>query len=61
HGLNMTRLESRPIPENPFSYIFFVDFLGSIAAENVRHCLAEMSRSTQFIKILGSYPVGRRE
>ncbi|HEY9842026.1 MAG: prephenate dehydratase [Candidatus Sericytochromatia bacterium] len=59
HGLNMTRLESRPIPENPFAYIFFVDFLGSIADENVRHCLAEMSRSTQYIKILGSYPVGK--
>lgn len=59
HGLNMTRLESRPIPENPFAYIFFTDFLGSINDENVRHCLAEMSRSTQFIKILGSYPIAR--
>lgn len=60
HGLNLTRLESRPIPENPFAYIFFTDFLGSIRDQNVRDCLAEMSRSTQLIKILGSYPLGRR-
>lgn len=59
HGLNMTRLESRPIPENPFVYIFFVDFLGAVGDDNVRNCLTEMSRNTQYIKILGSYPVGQ--
>ncbi|PKL77588.1 MAG: hypothetical protein CVV27_05035 [Candidatus Melainabacteria bacterium HGW-Melainabacteria-1] len=60
HGLNMTRLESRPIPENPFAYMFFVDFIGALHEPQVRQCLAEMSRSTQFIKILGSYPLGAR-
>jgi prephenate dehydratase len=57
HGLNLTRLESRPIPENPFAYVFFVDFLGAPMMEDVRDCLTEMSRSAQFIKILGSYPL----
>lgn len=56
HGLNLTRLESRPIPENPFAYIFFVDFLGAPDQEDVRDCLAAMSLSAQFIKILGAYP-----
>ncbi|MGV3525002.1 MAG: prephenate dehydratase [Candidatus Sericytochromatia bacterium] len=60
HDLNLSRLESRPIPENPFAYIFFVDFLGALRDENVRHCLTAMSRSTQYIKILGSYPVAAR-
>lgn len=59
HGLNMTRLESRPIPENPFAYMFFVDFMGSLGDQNVRDCLTEMSRNTQYIKILGSYPASK--
>ncbi|MDC1175509.1 prephenate dehydratase domain-containing protein, partial [Bacteriovoracaceae bacterium] len=28
--LNLTKLESRPIPENPFEYYFFVDLLAGI-------------------------------
>ncbi len=60
HGLNMTRLESRPIPENPFAYIFFVDFIGSLKDQNVQACLAQLSRSTQFIKLLGSYPQAQK-
>jgi prephenate dehydratase len=58
HGLNLTRLESRPIPENPFAYTFFVDFLGTPDQPGVRECLAGISRSAQRIKILGSYPQG---
>lgn len=56
YGINLTRLESRPVPDNPFVYTFFVDFVGSPEAEHVRECLAAMSRSTNVIKILGAYP-----
>lgn len=59
HGINLTRLESRPIPENPFEYVFYVDFIGSTAQENVRQCLAGMSQHISLIKILGSYPVAQ--
>jgi prephenate dehydratase len=56
HGLNLTKIESRPIPENPFMYTFFVDFLGSIHDENVKDCLIKLKKSTNSIKIFGSYP-----
>lgn len=56
HQINMTRLESRPVADNPFAYTFFVDFLGIPEEEKVRKCLMAMSQHTLRIKILGSYP-----
>lgn len=56
HGINLTRLESRPVADNPFAYTFFVDFLGAPEEEQVRDCLTAMSQHTLRIKILGSYP-----
>ncbi|WP_127714767.1 prephenate dehydratase [Halobacteriovorax sp. HLS] len=59
HGLNLTKIESRPIPENPFMYTFFVDFLGSIHDQNVQDCLIKLKENTKSIKIFGSYPQGK--
>lgn len=59
HGLNLTKIESRPIPENPFMYTFFVDFLGSIHDRNVKDCLLSLKENTKSIKIFGSYPQGK--
>lgn len=60
NGINMTKLESRPIPENPWEYVFYVDFIGGIDDENVNLALNEMETTATFIKILGSYPKGRK-
>lgn len=56
HNINLTKLESRPIPTDPFHYTFFVDFIGSSQDKQVLACLKEMKKDTQYIKILGSYP-----
>lgn len=56
--LNLTKLESRPVPENPFMYIFFVDFIGSLKEVNVMECLKELENHATDIKIIGSYPSG---
>ncbi|MCB9062655.1 MAG: prephenate dehydratase [Halobacteriovoraceae bacterium] len=56
HNINLTKLESRPIIENPFEYIFFVDFSSSIDDKNVKDCLNELEKDAKDIKILGSYP-----
>ena len=58
NGLNMSKLESRPIIENPWEYVFFVDFEGGIEDENVKLALSEMGATSIFIKVLGSYPKG---
>ncbi|MBI4422246.1 MAG: prephenate dehydratase [Elusimicrobia bacterium] len=58
HGINLTRLESRPIPENPFAYVFLVDLLGGLEDAAVRGALDELRREAGQLKVLGSYPLG---
>ena len=57
HDINLTKLESRPVQQNPFKYTFFTDFVGSIADENIINCLEELKEDADPIKILGSYPL----
>ncbi len=55
-GINLTKLESRPILGNPWEEMFYLDFSGSVAEERVQRALDELTRSTRFLKVLGSYP-----
>lgn len=57
HGykLNLTKLESRPRPNTPWEYLFYVDFEGNLADDTVQRALREMSSHTSFLKVLGSY------
>lgn len=59
HGVNMTKLESRPVPENPFVYTFFVDLEGSPDSSSMQACMQDLKKEAQTIKILGSYPIGK--
>jgi len=56
HGLNLTKLESRPRPGRPFEYLFYVDFEGNVVEPNVQKALDEISGLTKSLKIFGSYP-----
>lgn len=58
NNVNLTKLESRPIPENPWEYVFYADFEGGTDDRNVMISLGEMKASSSFIKVLGSYPKG---
>ncbi len=56
HGLNLTKLESRPRPNAPWEYLFYVDFEGNLADPAVEQALRELAGRTSFLKVLGSYP-----
>jgi chorismate mutase/prephenate dehydratase len=56
HGLNLTKLGSRPRPGRPFEYLFYVDFDGNVADANVQRALDEIAGLTLSLKIFGSYP-----
>lgn len=54
-GINLTRIESRPIRTNPGNYAFFLDFEGSDEDEEVARVLAKTGESVEMFKFLGCY------
>jgi len=56
YGLNMTLIQSRPVPSKSFEYRFFVDFQGHIEDEKVKKSLEKIKEECLDFKILGSYP-----
>lgn len=54
-GLNMMKLESRPIPGRSWEYRFFVDFTGDLVAYGMDSILREMSQCAATLRILGNY------
>lgn len=55
-GLNLTFIQSRPMPGNPFEYVFFVDFEGHVHDSHVSGALERMRPYCFRLRILGSYP-----
>ncbi|HON39650.1 MAG: prephenate dehydratase [Desulfomonilia bacterium] len=58
-GVNLTKIESRPSRKDPWEYIFFIDFQGSLKDNNVEKAMEELRRYTRDVTVLGSYPEGR--
>ncbi len=54
--VNMTKLESRPRRDKPWSYLFYVDIDGHIDEPHVAAALTGLMRKAAFVKFLGSYP-----
>ncbi|MDR2981161.1 MAG: prephenate dehydratase [Puniceicoccales bacterium] len=56
HGLNLTRIESRPSRRKAWEYLFFIDFVGHWEDAKVQAAVTELRDSCDFVKWLGSYP-----
>jgi chorismate mutase / prephenate dehydratase len=56
HGVNMTRIESRPSRRRKWDYVFFVDLDGHAEDEPVRKALEEVKANASLFKVLGAYP-----
>ncbi len=54
-GLSLTKLESRPIPNAPFTYRFYVDVLGHAASAPFLAVLGELAPLTTELRVLGTY------
>ena len=55
NGVNMRMIESRPIPDKPFEYRFFVDIEGNLSHAPVHKALAGIQAEASSMKILGNY------
>jgi prephenate dehydratase len=55
-GINLTKIESRPMRERLGHYMFFVDLEGSLADEVVCEALAGLRARCEQVRVFGSYP-----
>jgi chorismate mutase/prephenate dehydratase len=56
HGLNLSKIESRPSRRRPWEYVFFIDIDGHQRDARVAGAIEEVGRSCSALKVLGSYP-----
>lgn len=55
NGLNMTKIESRPIMDRNWEYRFFVDFEGNLSDSAVKNALRGLESEAQNLRIHGNY------
>ncbi len=55
-NLNLTFIESFPIPERVNEYVFFIELAGHQDNANVAAAIATLSKRSQRVDVLGSYP-----
>ena len=55
HGLNLTKIESRPIFGKSFEYLFYLDFTGNIKDKAVLNLMCALSDELEEFSFLGNY------
>lgn len=55
NNLNMSKIESRPMPGRSWEYRFFVDFEGNLNDSAVKNALRGITEEAANVKILGNY------
>lgn len=58
YGINMTKIESRPVKDRPGDYRFFIEADCDIASDDVQEMLSSIRRHTLECKIIGAYNRG---
>jgi chorismate mutase/prephenate dehydratase len=56
HGINLTRIESRPSQRRKWDYVFFIDIEGHVDDPNVAAALEGLKAQASLYRVLGSYP-----
>lgn len=57
YGINMTKLESRPIMGNPWEEMFYVDLESHLDSHEMQQAINELTKITRHLKVLGCYPI----
>ena len=55
HGINLLKIESRPIHGSPWEYQFFLD-VQTEDPTHLKQALNELAPATSFLRVLGAYP-----
>lgn len=54
-GLNLTKVESSMIPEKPFEYRFYLDFVGNLSDGATSELIAALSKEMNGFRLFGNY------
>jgi chorismate mutase/prephenate dehydratase len=54
-GLSLTKIESRPMINKNFEYLFYLDFTGNVHSKNVTELLSQLSEELTEFSFLGNY------
>lgn len=57
-GINLKKLESRPMRGEKWKYVFFVDVEADLGRDEYGEALRELGESCHTLRVLGSYPAG---
>jgi prephenate dehydratase len=55
-GIDLSKIESRPMRGRPFEYLFYVDVAGDADREPLATALAKVTSEVASLRVLGSYP-----
>ena len=55
YGVNLEKIESRPIKEENWQYYFYIDFLVNMSDGSVSKAIEEMKTKTSTFRLLGNY------
>lgn len=56
-GINMCKLESRPIQGRPWEEMFYIDVEANLKNLALQEAISQITEETNFIKVLGCYPI----
>ncbi len=57
-GINLLKIESRPMTERPWEYVFYLDLAGHLGQVACAQALEQLQETTEFVRVLGSYRQG---
>lgn len=55
YGVNLEKIESRPIKEENWNYYFYIDFTGNIREKKVSKAISELKEKASTFRVLGNY------
>ncbi len=59
--INLAKIESRPMKQKAWEYIFFLDLIGHLDDTQITEAIEELRCHCHFLKVLGSYPIARQD
>ena len=59
HGVNLSKIESRPIPGRSWEYFFFADFEGAMDAAELNHAMEAAACCSRELRLMGRYAKAR--